>query len=355
MSTCKNCGEKNPPSKGRKKRIYCSKACSNEYYKKTKRYYDYEKKNENWGEQSRKAKEEKLKRKQDYEATIAAGWVNYLDLAEEYGYDKSTMHSRIRVALNESDSKLIHDGTTPGANGWKRYISPEGVRKLAEYDKALKEQREAAKIRKLEAQRKSEARQKRIKENKKKREAERERKRLIREQEAKVRAEARAKAKAEEKERKRLIREEKKRQTKLRREAYLKSPEYRAERAAYVRHRRQADGTRRLRSSVRCLIYHALKKQGATKGGKTFAHLDYTPRELYEHIEAQFDENMTWENYGSYWHLDHIIPQAALPYDSLKHPNFKKAWALDNLQPLEKNENIQKSSYYDGKKFSYDD
>jgi 5-methylcytosine-specific restriction endonuclease McrA len=353
MSTCKNCGEKNPPNKAQtgRKRIYCSKACSNEYYKKTKRYSTAP---EGYGEQSRKAKEEKLKRKQDYEATIAAGWVNYLDLAEEYGYDRSRLHHRIRAILNENDSKPIHDGT-PGANGWKRYISPEGVRKLAEYDRALKKEREAIEIRKLEAQRKREARQKRIEENKKKREAERERKRLIGEQEAKVRAEARAKAKAEEKERKRLIREEKKRQTKLRYEAYIKSPEYRAERAAYRRRRRQADGTRRLRSSITCLVRFALKKQGATKGGKTFAHLDYTPRELYEHIEAQFDENMTWENYGSYWHLDHIIPQAALPYDSLKHPNFKKAWAIDNLQPLEKSENIQKSSLYNGKKFSYDD
>jgi hypothetical protein len=354
MSTCKNCGEKNPPSKGNRRRIYCSKACSNEYYRKTERYSYYEKKNKNWGEQSRKAKEEKLKRKQDYEATIAAGWVNYLDLAEEYGYDKSKIHHRVRTALNENDSKLIHDGT-PGANGWKRYISPEGVHKLAEYDRVLKEEREAARIRKLEAQRKRKERQKRIEENKRKREAERERKRLIREQEAKARAEARAKAKAEEKERKRLIKEEKKRQTKLRYKAYKKTPEYRAVRAAYRRRRRQKDSRRRLRSSITCLVRLALKKQGATKGGKTFAHLDYTPRELYEHLEAQFDKNMTWENYGSYWHLDHIIPQAALPYNSLKHPNFKKAWALDNLQPLEKSENIQKSSFYDGKIFSYND
>jgi hypothetical protein len=346
---CKNCGEKNPPSKGQRKRIYCSKTCANQYYKKTKRYYSYEKKNENWGEQSRKTKKEKLKRKQEYESTIAAGWVNYADLAEEYGLNQSSMHHRIRAILNENDSKLIHDASS-GAQGWKRYISPEGVRKLAEYDKALKEEREAAKIRKLEAQRKREARQKRIEENKRKREAEREKQRLIRVQEA----EARAKAKAEEKERKRLIKEEKKRQSTLRHEAYLKSPEFRAKRAAYVRRYRQEDPTRKLKSSINCLVRAALKKQGATKGGKMFAHLDYTPRELYEHLEAQFDENMTWENYGSYWHLDHIIPQAALPYDSLKHPNFKKAWALDNLQPLEKSENIQKSSYYNGKKYSYE-
>lgn len=348
MSTCKNCGEKNPPSKGNRRRIYCSKACSNEYYRKTKRYY-VSTAPEGYGEQSRKVKEEKLKRKQDYEATIAAGWVNYLDLAEEYGYDKNKMHYRMRVVLNENDSKLIHDGS-PGANGWKRYISPEGACKIAEYDKALKEEREAIEIRKLEAQRKRKERQKRIEENKRKREAERERKRLIREQEA----EARAKAKGEEKEQKRLIKEEKKRQSKLRYEAYLRSPEWRAGRAAYRRRRRQEDPRRRLRSSVTGLVRSALKKQGATKGGKTFAHLDYTPRELYEHIESQFDENMTWENYGSYWHLDHIIPQAALPYDSLKHPNFKKAWALNNLQPLEKGENIRKSSLYEGKKYSYD-
>jgi len=27
-----------------------------------------------------------------------------------------------------------------------------------------------------------------------------------------------------------------------------------------------------------------------------------------EYLESQFDSNMSWENYGEYWEIDHIIP-----------------------------------------------
>ena len=345
---CRNCGEKNPPSAGNKQRIYCSKKCSNVFYRKEGRYYTSQAR-EGYGDAFRKAKRERQERKEDYEAAIAAGWINYLDLAEECGFRASTIYHRIRAALNDNDSRLVHD-ETPGASGWKRYISPEGVRKLAEYDKALKEEREAIEIRKLEAQRKREARQEIIEENKRIRETERERKRLIREQESK----ARAKAKAEEKERKRLAREEKKEQTKIRYGNYLKSPEWRAQIAAKRREQRK-DPVVKLRTSIGVNVYHALKRHiVGSKGGKTFARFDFTPDELFEHLELRFDEHMTWENYGTYWSLDHIIPQSATPWDSVEHPNFKKSWALDNLQPLPRRENAVKGNIYEGKRHLYD-
>lgn len=40
--------------------------------------------------------------------------------------------------------------------------------------------------------------------------------------------------------------------------------------------------------------------------------------------------------------IDHIIPQSALLYNSLEHPNFLKCWALENLRPLDARENILK-------------
>ena len=346
MSICKNCGEKNPISKGNRKRIYCSKICSNEYYRKTNRYY--QKKNEDWGTRGDKTKREKEQRKEEYEAALTAGWVNYLDLAKQYGYNKSRIHYRLRVVLDENDSKRINDGTG-GMQSWKRYISPEGAQKLADYDNALREKAEEVRFKKLRIEKekveKERERQKRIKERRKQREAERERKRIIREKEAK----ARKKAKAEERERKKALREEKKRQTRIRHKKKLKSKEWKA-RCARRRRNLRRDPKVRLRASVGKNVYHVLKRQNRTKnGGKTFDNLSYTPIQLFEHLEAQFDDNMTWDNYGSYWHLDHIIPQAALPYDSLNHPNFKKCWALENLQPLSARDNIIKSSLYKNK------
>lgn len=114
--------------------------------------------------------------------------------------------------------------------------------------------------------------------------------------------------------------------------------------ANYKRKRRSTDPAYRLASLVGNAVGKAIKKQGTTKGGKTFSALPYTPSDLVEHLERQFDDKMSWDNYGTYWDLDHIYPQSLLPYDSLDHPNFQKCWALGNLQPLEKMENIKKSN-----------
>ena len=393
---CKNCGEKNPPT-AKKRRVYCSKECWSAFRRKGGGGFTSQAR-EGYGDASRKTKRERQERKEDYEATIAAGWINYLDLAEEYGYDRSKMHSRIRVALNENDSKLIHDGA-PGAKGQKRlYISPEGVRKLAEYDKVIEEKAEEVRLKKLIRQKDGGLAEREAKalwareywarkqskdpvylEKRKAYRAEyysrpetKEKHRLKRivdkygseelyleykerkEKEVKARAKARAKAKAEEKERKRLAREEKKEQTKIRYENYIKSPEWRAQVAAKRREERK-DPVVKLRTGIGVNVRHALKRHlVGSKGGKTFARFDFTPDELFEHLELRFDEHMTWENYGTYWSLDHIIPQSATPWDSVEHPNFKKSWALDNLQPLPNHENAVKGNIYEGRRHLYD-
>ena len=63
--------------------------------------------------------------------------------------------------------------------------------------------------------------------------------------------------------------------------------------------------------------------------------VDYSCKELILHLEKQFNSNMTWKNYGNYWQLDHIIPLACFGYESIEHPEFKIAWDINNLQPLE--------------------
>ena len=131
---------------------------------------------------------------------------------------------------------------------------------------------------------------------------------------------------------------------------YSVSPEYKKRKNQRFMERYNSDPAFRLRSNVGHYIRRALRARGKTKGGSTFDHLPYTPQELKEHIEKQFDEHMTWENHGSYWHVDHIRPHASFNYDNLTHPDFQKCWALENLRPLEATENIRKSSIYEGKK-----
>jgi hypothetical protein len=91
--------------------------------------------------------------------------------------------------------------------------------------------------------------------------------------------------------------------------------------------------------------------RGCLKDGKngasTEAILGYTITELKAHLEAQFDDKMTWQNHGDYWEIDHILPIDYFNFTSYDDLQFKQCWALENLQPLEKIANRRKSNKID--------
>jgi hypothetical protein len=61
---------------------------------------------------------------------------------------------------------------------------------------------------------------------------------------------------------------------------------------------------------------------------------------LSKHLESRFTKKMNWDNYGTYWHVDHVIPCAA--FDHRNENQVKQCWHWTNLQPLEAKENIKK-------------
>ncbi len=82
------------------------------------------------------------------------------------------------------------------------------------------------------------------------------------------------------------------------------------------------------------------------KSGHPWQRLDYTLEDLIKHLERKFDRNMNWENYGTYWAVDHIKPKSLFSYISVEDPQFKECWSLKNLRPLEKIANIKKRNQY---------
>ena len=52
---------------------------------------------------------------------------------------------------------------------------------------------------------------------------------------------------------------------------------------------------------------------------------------------------MSWDNYGSYWDIDHIIPCASFNLDNLEEQ--KKCFIFTNTRPLSKIENQRKNKY----------
>ena len=81
-----------------------------------------------------------------------------------------------------------------------------------------------------------------------------------------------------------------------------------------------------------------------------FEGLSFTMEELRTHLENQFDDWMNWDNHGL-WHIDHIKPVASFDFTSMEDEDFKKCWALENLQPLKDTENMRKNAYYERKEW----
>ncbi len=123
----------------------------------------------------------------------------------------------------------------------------------------------------------------------------------------------------------------------------------------YKKARLAVDPEFRLRKNISNIVNLYITRNGGKKNGKTHSkYMPWTYAELATHLESLFEPWMSWDNYGAYsantwidgdestykWSIDHIIPQADLPYDSMDHPNFKKCWALENLRPLSAKQNL---------------
>ena len=102
----------------------------------------------------------------------------------------------------------------------------------------------------------------------------------------------------------------------------------------------------RLKNQISGRIYRVLK--GIGKSAHTLELLGCTSDEFLKHMELQFKEGMSWNNYGQDgWVMDHIIPCAKF---NLEDPlEQKKCFHYTNLQPLWRKENTMKSSIHDGK------
>jgi hypothetical protein len=111
----------------------------------------------------------------------------------------------------------------------------------------------------------------------------------------------------------------------------------------YERKRKASDPLYKLISNFRTAIYQVLKENSVEKNKSYFDVLQYSPEELINHLEKQFKDDMTWDNYGI-WHVDHKLPITSFDIQEMGDEEFMKCWSLDNLQPMWGEENIRKSN-----------
>jgi len=117
---------------------------------------------------------------------------------------------------------------------------------------------------------------------------------------------------------------------------------HRKEKCEYMKIRRNLP-KRKLDSCMASAIYQVLKTK---KAGRRWESLvGYTIEDLIKHLESKFEPWMTWDNYGE-WEIDHKKPKSLFNYEIAEDIEFRKCWALENLQPLEKSANRKKHNKY---------
>jgi len=123
---------------------------------------------------------------------------------------------------------------------------------------------------------------------------------------------------------------------------------HRSEIRNYEKQKWDNDPNFKMARVLRNRMRHAVKSQGCAKKGHLRDMIGCSISFFKQHIESQFQDGMTWENYGRRgWHIDHIRPCSSFNLTSEK--DQKECFHYSNTQPLWEKDNLSKSSYYKGK------
>jgi hypothetical protein len=128
----------------------------------------------------------------------------------------------------------------------------------------------------------------------------------------------------------------------------------------YELQRIKTDPVFKTRKNIGRSIGRALKDNGGSKNGHScMQRLPWTIEEFWLHMESYFrlpgNEWMNRSNQGVFklseyieddpstwtWHLDHIKPHSKFKYTTMDCNEFRKCWALSNLQPLKSIDNMK--------------
>jgi len=117
-----------------------------------------------------------------------------------------------------------------------------------------------------------------------------------------------------------------------------------AQRRVYSRLRNKVDLRFNLNHRIKVVMSRSLK---GNKAGRRWEDLvGYTLDDLIKRLKKTMPEGYTWQDYlEGKLHIDHIIPKSVFNYTKPEHPDFKRCWALKNLQLLPARENIIKSNH----------
>ena len=114
-------------------------------------------------------------------------------------------------------------------------------------------------------------------------------------------------------------------------------------RAIMQKQKRKQDPQYRIKTNMRVRINKALvnnSKYSTKKSLRTRELLGCSFSELKQYLESKFTKEMTWENYGVFWCIDHIKPCAIYDFRDIEQQRL--CFHYTNLQPLKVIDNLKK-------------
>jgi hypothetical protein len=118
----------------------------------------------------------------------------------------------------------------------------------------------------------------------------------------------------------------------------LKNREYLPIKKEKIKLKRQINLNFRLSEILRSKIHKMIK--GINTSYSNIVGCDIDTLKLW--LEFQFDKNMSWDNLGIYWEIDHILPINSFNFENDDDNKFI-CFNWTNLQPLKREENREKS------------
>ncbi|PCI28781.1 hypothetical protein COB55_03400 [Candidatus Wolfebacteria bacterium] len=120
----------------------------------------------------------------------------------------------------------------------------------------------------------------------------------------------------------------------------INNPDYRKN---YKKRRRETDIGYKILENFRSRLWYLLN--GSPKYDTTMKLVGCSIEELIGYLESLFYGDMTLENYGTYWVIDHIIPCVLFDFSNPEHQKICFHWT--NLQPLTVKDNLEKGTKLD--------
>lgn len=109
----------------------------------------------------------------------------------------------------------------------------------------------------------------------------------------------------------------------------------------YMREYKKRNPAFRIGHVLRTRITDALRRQYG-KAGTLRELLGCPLADFKVYLESQFEPGMSWDNYGSVWEIDHIMPCSIFSMEKPEHQ--RRCFHFSNQRPLWKKENQRKSN-----------